>query len=85
MKQPTKLYFEALYQANGVLLNQVKKYDRKLRNKEELEHMDITYSGIEFTKSMYGTNRVWMERAVLNLEQMKFRLLTMMEDLLYTA
>jgi hypothetical protein len=84
-KYPMKLYFEELYQTTGDLLKRVKTYDRNNLNLEEINQMYFTHCGIEFTKSIHSANRIWMERAIVNLEYMKSRLLTIMEDLLYTA
>jgi hypothetical protein len=46
--------------------------------------MHRDYRKIE-TKMKHIENEACLERAIEKLQQMKFRLLTMMEDLLFTA
>jgi|GEM_PF-1962473 len=85
MKPSMNQYFEELYRGTGDLLDKVKQFDRGMRNGEEIARLQEAYSGIEFSRSFHGTNKAWMERAIQHLEQIKGRLLTIMEDLLYSA
>ncbi|GBF74513.1 hypothetical protein PA598K_02861 [Paenibacillus sp. 598K] len=77
-------YFERLYTTVGDLLYRVRIYDRDLMNTDEIIAMDETYEKIQVNKWMMGSPQ-WQERAIEKLENMNYRLVTIMEDLLYTA
>jgi hypothetical protein len=76
--------FEHLFAATGDLLNRVRLYDRNLIKSDEIVELHRDYRKIE-TKMKHIENEACLERAIEKLQQMKFRLLTMMEDLLFTA
>jgi len=77
-------YFEHLFETTGDLLYRVRIYDRELTKVDEIIEMDETYSMIE-RKLKNMDNDAWKDRAAHKLLQMKHRLVTMMEDLLFSA
>ncbi|MFS0722859.1 hypothetical protein [Paenibacillus sp. 1P07SE] len=77
-------YFERLYNTVGDLLYRVRIYDRDLMNTDEIIAMDEAYEKIQVNKWMMGSPQ-WQDRAIEKLEHMNYRLVTIMEDLLYTA
>ncbi|MFC5651647.1 hypothetical protein ACFPYJ_21530 [Paenibacillus solisilvae] len=77
-------YVEQLFEATGDLLYRVRMYDRELSNSLEISQMDETYRTIKNSKWVMGSELL-RDRTILKLQQMKFRLVTMMENLLYTA
>ncbi|CAM4307041.1 hypothetical protein [Paenibacillus tarimensis] len=85
MNPTMKQYFDELYKTTSELLDRIKRYERADSNAEEIKNMYRTFYDIEYTKAMQVHDRDWMERAVMKLENMKLRLLTIMEDRLYTA
>ncbi|RXZ80162.1 hypothetical protein EBB07_19585 [Paenibacillaceae bacterium] len=78
------LHFEQLLKVTGDLLYRVRIYDRDLNHADEILQMDDTHLIIAQSKWMTHHD-VWLETAISKLGHMKHRLLTMMEDLLYTA
>ncbi|PZD95991.1 hypothetical protein DNH61_11205 [Paenibacillus sambharensis] len=85
MNPTMKQYFDELYKTTSELLDRIKRYERADSHAEEIKNMYVTFYDIEYTKAMQVNDRDWMERAVMKLENMKLRLLTIMEDRLYTA
>ncbi|MFC3345342.1 hypothetical protein ACFOHW_23520 [Paenibacillus abyssi] len=79
-----KEYLEELFETTGDLLYRVRIYDKDLQNSEEIMAMDDAYSTIEKSKWMMH-NEIWLEKTIDKLKNMRYRLLTMMENLLYTA
>ena len=77
-------YFEKLYDTTGDLLYRVRIYDRDLINMDEIIAMDEAYEKIKINKWMMGSP-LWQEKAIEKLKHMNYRLVTIMEDLLYTA
>ncbi|MBD2847904.1 hypothetical protein IDH44_22135 [Paenibacillus sp. IB182496] len=77
-------YFEEILETTGDLLYRVIIYDRELNNCDEIVALDEAYTAIKKSAWM-SSNSVWLGKAIERLERMKARLLTLMEDLLYTA
>ena len=77
-------HFERLYSTVGDLLYRVRIYDRDLMNTDEIIAMDEAYEKIQVNKWMMGSPQ-WQDKAIEKLGQMNYRLVTIMEDLLYTA
>lgn len=77
-------HFNQLLQTTGDLLQRVRQYDRASMNREEITHMDDTYRLLARTQWMRDSDLL-RERAIVKLQQMKSRLITLLEDLLYTA
>ncbi|MBW7473618.1 hypothetical protein K0T92_02535 [Paenibacillus oenotherae] len=77
-------HFNQLLHTTGDLIRRIRRYDRESINREEIALMDDTYRLIARTAWVKDSDLL-RERAIMKLQQMKTRLITMMEDLLYTA
>ncbi|MFC5703537.1 hypothetical protein ACFPVX_19815 [Cohnella faecalis] len=73
-----------LAETTSDLLYRVRVYDRDLKYSDEIIAMDDTHSALK-KAVLHGEGGRHRERAIEKLQQMRRRLLTMMEDLLYTA
>lgn len=76
--------FNHLLHTTGDLLQRVRQYDRNSANREEIIRMDEAYRLLARTKWMKDSDLL-RERAIAKLQQMKARLITLLENLLYTA
>jgi len=76
--------FEYLFESTGDLLYRVRMYDRDSIHREEIMQLDETHSMIGNTKWMAESDLL-REHAAWKLVRMKQRLLTLLENLLYTA
>lgn len=74
-------YFNQLYVSTGDLLKRAT--IDYITN--ELIQFKVTYDGIEYTRSRFNNNDDYIEKAIETLEYMKARLLTILEDKIYTA
>jgi len=76
--------FEQLWANTADLLSKVRIYDRKKTFSEEIVELDETHRALAVMKKLPGAE-LMMDRSIEKLKRMRHRLLTIMEDLLYTA
>ncbi|WP_027091040.1 hypothetical protein [Cohnella thermotolerans] len=76
--------FEQLWASTADLLHRVKKYDRHMAFSREISEISEAHRMLGVMKKMAGAEPM-ADRAVEKLKRMRQRLLTIMEDLLYTA
>ncbi|MBM7565744.1 hypothetical protein JOC55_002690 [Paenibacillus sacheonensis] len=80
--------YKQLMDSTEDLLYRVRIYDRNLEKSDEILQMDEAYSCVRQafdTIDVRQDNSGRVERLAARLQQMRTRLITMMEDLLYTA
>lgn len=81
------MMYERLLDATEDLLYRVRIYDRDLAKSDEILQMDEAYSRMRqaFHAIDARQDAKAMERISAKLQQLRMRLITMMEDLLHTA
>ncbi|WP_274651815.1 hypothetical protein [Paenibacillus humicola] len=79
-----KQSFETLMESTGDLLHRVRKYDRDLMHSEEIKRLGETHALIGQAIWVADSDPL-RERVMEKLIRMKIRLMTLLENLLYTA
>ncbi|MEK0313103.1 hypothetical protein [Cohnella sp. 56] len=79
----TDIYQQLLTETED-LLYRVRIYDRDMAHTDEIIEMDRTHEMIGSLRWM-GESEMFRTKAIEKLIRMRHRLLTMMEDLLFTA
>ncbi|QHW30344.1 hypothetical protein GZH47_05465 [Paenibacillus rhizovicinus] len=79
--------YKQLMDSTGDLLYRVRIYDRNLEKSDEILQMDEAYTRMRLAFEAIDARQDngMMERFAGKLQQMRTRLITMMEDLLHTA
>lgn len=78
--------YQRLMDSTEDLLYRVRIYDRNLEKCDEILQMDEAYSRMRQAFDAIDARNVGaLERIAARLQQMRTRLITMMEDLLHTA
>ncbi|MBO7743918.1 hypothetical protein I8J29_06905 [Paenibacillus sp. MWE-103] len=80
------LFYKRLMDSTEDLLYRVRIYDRELKKCDEILQMDEAYGQLrQAFDAIDSRNESAMERVAAKLQQMRQRLITMMEDLLHAA
>lgn len=85
MRKKTQLYCEELYRTTGEMLFRMKNYKPNGKTAEELDVLNREHAALRIGSAAGQLSLSCLDETMRVLERMRTRLLTMMENVLYTA
>ncbi|AJY74986.1 hypothetical protein [Paenibacillus beijingensis] len=85
MLKKTQLYCEELYKATGDMLFRMKNYKPNAKTEEELAALNREHAELRIGSAAGQASLACLDETMRVLERMRTRLLTMMENMLFTA